>query len=210
MSRGGGTGKYKLVGGDFPTAALGGVKTQPGDFSPDKEDDATAAVAFPLYVCKKKKKRDPMATARKRDQRQVARMEKERARKRHRQNVAKEKAAAPAVGEKMIVLKEPYTSLVMAGTKTMELRSRRIIGDYYLADSTTHTVKAKVAFGESWELSQEDYDNTRELHCVDQPTKRYKRTVGTLITSVQPLAEESSYRAKRGAIGFAKFFPAAQ
>ena len=119
-------------------------------------------------------------------------------------------AAAPAVGEKMIVMKEPYTSLIMNGTKTMELRCRRIKGEYYLADSTTHTVKAKVVFGDSRELSQEDYNNTRDLHCVDQLTKRYKRTVGTFITSVQPLAEESSYQAKRGAIGFAKFFPAAQ
>ena len=105
MSRGGGTGKYKLVGGDFPTAALGGVKTQPGDFSPDKENDATAAVAFPFYVCKKKKERDQMATARKRDQRQVARMEKEHARKRHRQNVAKEKARPKRSGPVCLRLK---------------------------------------------------------------------------------------------------------
>lgn len=119
-------------------------------------------------------------------------------------------AAAPAVGDRMIVLKEPYTSLIMDGTKTMELRCRRVRGEYYLADSTTHTVKGKLEFGDSRELSQEDYENTRDLHCVDHPTKRYKKTIGTYITSVQPLENEPSYQAKRGAIGFAKFFPAAE
>ena len=78
-----------------------------------------------------------------------------------------------------------------------------------MADSTTHTVKAKLVFGASRELSQEDYENTRHLHCVGNPTKRYKKTVGTFITSVQPLVEEPSYKAKQGACGFAKFQPAA-
>ena len=115
--------------------------------------------------------------------------------------------AAPVVGDKMIVFKEPYTSLIMDGIKTMELRCHAIKGEYFLADSTTHTVKAKLVFGGSRELSQEDYENTRHLHCVGNPTKRYKKTVGTFITSVQPLVEEPSYQAKRGQVGFARFMP---
>lgn len=106
-------------------------------------------------------------------------------------------------------MKEPYTSLIMEGTKTMELRCRAVKGEYFLADSTTHTVKGKLVFGRSQELSQEDYENTRHLHCVDHPTKRYKKTVGTYITSVEPLAEMPSYQPKRGAVGFAKFSPIA-
>ena len=97
----------------------------------------------------------------------------------------------------------------MDGTKTMELRCRAITGEYFLADSTTHTVKAKLVFGASRELSQEDYENTRHLHCVENPTKRYKKTVGTYISFVRPLVEEPSYKAKQGSIGFAKFRPAA-
>ena len=112
------------------------------------------------------------------------------------------------MGDRMIVLKQPYTSLIMDGTKTLELRCRAVRGEYYLADSTTHTVKGKVTFGESRELSQEEYENTRHQHCVEHPTKRYKKTVGTIITSVQALAEEPSYKGKRGAIGFARFQPA--
>ena len=115
--------------------------------------------------------------------------------------------AAPVLNDKMIVIKEPYTSLIMDGTKTMELRHCAIQGEYFLADSTTHTVKAKLVFGASRELSQEDYENTRHLHCVGNPTKRYKKTVGTFITSVQPLVEEPSYQALRGQNGFARFMP---
>ena len=62
-------------------------------------------------------------------------------------------AAAPVVDDKMIVIKEPYTSLIMDGMKTMELRCHAINGEYFLADSTTHTVKAKLVFGESTDLS---------------------------------------------------------
>ena len=116
-------------------------------------------------------------------------------------------APAPVLNDKMIVIKEPYTSLIMDGIKTMELRCRPITGEYFLADSTTHTVKAKLVFGASRELSQEDYENTRHLHCVGNPTKRYKKTVGTFITSVQPLVEEPSYQALRGQNGFARFMP---
>ena len=61
--------------------------------------------------------------------------------------------AAPVVDDKMIVIKEPYTSLIMDGMKTMELRCQPINGEYFLADSTTHTVKAKLVFGESTDLS---------------------------------------------------------
>jgi hypothetical protein len=114
-------------------------------------------------------------------------------------------ATPPEVDSKLIVTKEPYTSLILSGEKTMELRCRRVKGQYFLADSTSHTVKAHVTFGESKELSQEDYEATRELHRVDAPTKRYKKTVGTLITEVELLTEPIPYKVKKGAIGFARF-----
>ena len=112
----------------------------------------------------------------------------------------------------MIVLKEPHTSRVLSGAKVMELRARRIKEGkcFYLADSTTHKVKALVSFGESWELSQEDYTRMRPLHLVEAPLKRYKRTYGTMISDVQVLETEVGYRPKRGAIGFARFQAASE
>ena len=117
--------------------------------------------------------------------------------------------AAPVVGDKMIVFKEPHTSLIMDGIKTMELRNHAIKGEYFLADSTTRTVKAKLVFGGSRELSQEDYENTRHLHCVGNPTKRYKKTVGTYITSVRPLVKEPPYHEKQFSSWYVRFKPAA-
>ena len=116
-------------------------------------------------------------------------------------------ARAPALGDRMIVTKEPYSSLITVREKIMELRRHAIRGEYYLADSITHKVKAKLTFGEAHELTQEEYEKTRDQHCVEHPIKRYKKTVGTVIASVQQLAEEVSYKAKRGAIGFARFQP---
>ena len=113
------------------------------------------------------------------------------------------------IRDRMIVIKEPYTSLIMDGIKTMELRSHAIKGEYFLADSTTRTVKAKLVFGGSRELSQEDYENTRNLHCVENPTKRYKKTVGTYITSVRPLVKETPYQDKQFSSWYVRFKPAA-
>ena len=120
-------------------------------------------------------------------------------------------ADAPIYGSPMIVTKEPFTSLILSGEKEMELRPRPIQEGkvYFLADSTTHTVQAKIIFGKSVKLSQKDYEKTRKLHCVKQRIKRYKKTFGIYITSVQPLADKPSYQAKRGAIGFARFMPGA-
>ena len=74
---------------------------------------------------------------------------------------------------------------------------------------TRLTVKAKLVFGGLTDLSQEDYENTRNLHCVENPTKRYKKTVGTYITSVRPLVKELPYQAKRCSSWYARFKPAA-
>ena len=115
----------------------------------------------------------------------------------------------PQIGDKMIVIKEPYTSLILNGDKTMELRCRRVTGQYYLADSTTHTVKGRLTFGAHQKLTQEDYEATRHLHCVDDPKMRYKRTVGTHITTVERLVHAPAYKTTKGAIGFARFAPPA-
>ena len=74
---------------------------------------------------------------------------------------------------------------------------------------TRLTVKAKLVFGGSRELSQEDYENTRNLHCVENPTKRYKKTVGTYITSVRPLVKEPPYQDKQFSSWYVRFKPAA-
>ena len=114
-------------------------------------------------------------------------------------------AESPSENDGLIVLKEPYTSLVLTGEKDMELRCRPIKRDYYLADSTTHMVLAFVEFGESVELDQDAYDANVSRHRCTRLTKPYKRTVGTIVKSVKRLDRPVPYRAKKGAIGFCRY-----
>ena len=84
-------------------------------------------------------------------------------------SLASNMASGPRIGDKMIVVKEPWTSEILNGTKTMELRSQPIKGRvYFLADSSTHTVRAKLLFGQSEYLSQKDYNSARDEHRVQQ------------------------------------------
>ena len=115
-------------------------------------------------------------------------------------------AAAPVIGASMLVVHEPYTSLILSGEKTHELRPKRVLGKKYLACSTTHTVKALLYFGEARLLSDDDYKASfHEHHCQDAK-KRYKTTWSTKIERVIPLKKHVPYKAKPGAIGYARYY----
>ena len=51
--------------------------------------------------------------------------------------------AAPVVDDKMIVIKEPYTSLIMDGMKTMELRCHAINGEYFISWQTRLRIQSR-------------------------------------------------------------------
>ena len=108
-------------------------------------------------------------------------------------------APAPPVGASMLVAREPYTSLILSGLKTHELRPKRVLGKKYLACSTTHQVKALLYFGESRLLSEEDYKASSHEHHCRQLKKPYKTTWSTKIVRVIPLQTHVLYRAKPGA-----------
>ena len=105
----------------------------------------------------------------------------------------------------MLIVREPYTSLILKGEKTHELRHQRIRENRYLACSTTHLVKAFVHFGESRLLDEDEYSATFHEHrCLDAK-KRYRNTWSTQILRVIPLAEDIPYKAKRGSVGYARY-----
>ena len=106
----------------------------------------------------------------------------------------------------MIVVREPYTSLILDGTKTHELRAKRVLGQKYLACSTTHQIKALLFFGESRLLSDDDYRASFHEHRCKEINKRYKTTWSTKILRVVPLENHAPYRAKSGAIGYARYY----
>ena len=106
----------------------------------------------------------------------------------------------------MLVVHEPYTSLILSGEKTHELRPKRVLGEKYLACSTTHTIKAILHFGESRLLNDDDYESSFHEHRCQDTKKRYKKTISTKILRVIPLKKHVSYKAKPGAIGYARYY----
>jgi len=115
-------------------------------------------------------------------------------------------ASSPPVGACAIVVREPYTSLILDGTKTHELRAKRILGQKYLACSTTHQIKALLMFGQSRLLSDDDYKASYHEHRCPEIDKRYKTTWSTKILRVIPLKSPVPYRAKPGAIGYVRYY----
>ena len=112
----------------------------------------------------------------------------------------------PKDGDRMIVLKEPYSSLVMNGVKKQELRCHKIKRNYFLADSTSHMVLAFIKFGQSQELDQKGYEASRHLHRCTKLKKPYTKTVATEIREIVPLSNPVPYACKRGAVGYARYY----
>ena len=115
-------------------------------------------------------------------------------------------AAPPPEGASAIVVCEPYTSLILDGMKTHELRGKRVLGQKYLACSTTHRIKALLVFGESRLLSDSEYEASFHEHRCQDIKKRYKTTWSTRILRVIPLRVHVPYKAKRGAVGYIRYY----
>ena len=106
----------------------------------------------------------------------------------------------------MLVVREPYTSLILGREKTHDLRAKRVLGKRYLACSTSHTVKALLYFGESRLLNDDDYKESFDEHRCQDIKKRYKTTWSTKILRVIPLKKHVPYNAKPGAVGYARYY----
>ena len=117
-------------------------------------------------------------------------------------------AQDPSIGASMLVVREPYTSLILAGVKTHELRVNRIYGSKYLACSTTHKVKALIHFGDARILDDKGYETSFHEHRCQDAKKRYKKTWSTHILRVIPLRKDLTYKPKPGAIGYARYYGA--
>ena len=112
----------------------------------------------------------------------------------------------PLPGDSLIVMKEPFTSMVLDGTKTLELRRQAIDQNYYLADSTTKTVVGLIAFGDSYTLDTDTFRMTRDRHRHTEANMPYARTVATEILHVWPWRLPVPYKFSRSsAFGFQLF-----
>ena len=115
----------------------------------------------------------------------------------------------PVLDDQMIVVKSPYTQLILSGAKTLELRHQPIKQDCYLACSTTHQVVAWVRFGPSSRITVAQFRATLHLHhCAHtNGALPYKQTYSTPILEVSLLREPVPYQSKLGAIGRLRFLP---
>ena len=111
----------------------------------------------------------------------------------------------PRNGDRIIVLKQKWLELVLAGDKTMEVRCKRLrAGAAYFG--WKGTIYASATLGEAVEICDiQQWDNMRSQHCVPGSVLPYKRTFGLPIHNIERLDKPLSYRHPKGAVGIVKY-----
>lgn len=113
--------------------------------------------------------------------------------------------AAPATGDRILVLRENWLAEILSGNKTMEIRGRRmkegyvwlgcrriIYGRAYLGPPTQIQTKAK-------------WRSLRSQHCVHGPRLPYSKTFGFPLSDVVQLHPTARYIHPKGAIGIVRY-----
>ena len=112
---------------------------------------------------------------------------------------------APRSGDRVMILQEPWLKKILAGEKTMELRSRRARhGLVWLAKGNTIYGKAEIA--NCGVLTRERFLELQQMHCVSGTELPYQKTLtyGLELRQVQPLQLPVTFCRLRGSIGWAK------
>ena len=110
----------------------------------------------------------------------------------------------PRKGDKILVIKEPWLSLILDGRKKMEIRGSALrAGKYFLG-------RAKKIYGEMTTgpprhiPDSQAFRQLQALHRVSGPCP-YKKTFGLPILRVRSIAQRVSYKHPRGAIVVVRF-----
>ena len=113
---------------------------------------------------------------------------------------------APREGDRILVLRMHWLSLVLSGEKTLEIRGRNLsAGFYWIGTRGMIHGRANLAGGTRITTARA-WQDLRPLHCVDSDELPYKRTYGLLIHSCERMGP-IPYTPKRGAIGIVKYTP---
>ena len=112
----------------------------------------------------------------------------------------------PKAGDKILVVKEPWLSLILSGAKTMELRGSALkAGTDYLGHKKT--IYWVIVTGQpQYIMSDQQFQAMRNLHRVIG-VRPYKMTFGLPIVSCRAITPHVPYIHRRGAIGIVKFRP---
>ena len=110
----------------------------------------------------------------------------------------------PRKGDKILVIKEPWLSLILTGQKKMEIRGSPLrAGKYYLGHAKRIYGEMKTGHPRHIPNSQVFHD-LRPLHRLSGPCP-YRKTFGLPILQVRKIVPLISYKHPRGAISIVRF-----
>ena len=107
----------------------------------------------------------------------------------------------PRNGDRILVLKQNWLSLVLDADKRMEIRSKRLrAGKCFFG--WKGTIYASATLGDAVEIRDaHQWESLRHLHRVPGNVLPYKRTFGLPIQSVERLSPSVPYHHPKGAVG---------
>ena len=111
---------------------------------------------------------------------------------------------SPKAGDKILVMQEPWLSLILSGAKTLELRGSALkAGKYFLGHKKT--IYGVILTGQpQFIVSDEQFQAMRPLHRVIGG-RPYKKTYGLPIASCRAIKPHVPYKHTKGAIGIVKY-----
>ncbi len=110
----------------------------------------------------------------------------------------------PRKNDRILILKYPWLGMLLAGEKTLEIRSKPFrAGKYWLGHKKL--IYAEMYFGEPRSIATEaDWASLRHQHLV-KGNKLYDTTFGMPVVSCRPLQKTIPYHHPRGAVSIVKY-----
>ena len=111
----------------------------------------------------------------------------------------------PHNGDRILVLKQNWLALVLAGKKTMEVRGKRLkAGAAYFG--WKGTIYASATLGDAVEIRDaQHWDSLRSQHRVPGNVLPYTRTFGLPLNDVERTSPPIAFHHPKGAVGIVKY-----
>ena len=111
----------------------------------------------------------------------------------------------PRDGDRILLLKQNWLALVLAGNKTMEVRGQRLrAGRCFFG--WKGAIYASATLGHAVEIhNAQQWHSLRTQHRVPEHVLPYARTFGLPILNIERLSPPIPFRHPKGAIGIVKF-----
>ena len=115
---------------------------------------------------------------------------------------------APTPGDRILLLRPRWLSLILSGEKSLEIRGRNLpAGPYWLGSCGLIHGRAQLRAATRIQTAQA-WQDLRQLHCVDGDEPPYKRTYGFPIKVCERVSPPIPFARERGAVGIVNYTPA--